>query len=186
MIKLDINFDNIHLIIPSIQYIDSFRDAIEEYRNKKVEDFNYPLVRTKREARLYFTRVENTRRGINMLKGAVPSSCFWLTDGKHYLGEGHIRHFLNDSLRRFGGNIGYSIRPSAWQQGLGSIQLSLLLTEARKLDIFNPVITCFDTNIASAKIIEKNGGKLISKVTNNVKGETRLTRIYNINLTILD
>ncbi|MCL2415389.1 MAG: GNAT family N-acetyltransferase, partial [Defluviitaleaceae bacterium] len=107
---------------------------------------------------------------------------FWLVDKNLYLGTGDIRHFLTDQLKKLGGNIGYSIRPAAWRNGLGTIQLALLLLESKKLNILSPIITCFDHNIGSARIIEKNGGILLQKVFNWHNGKEILTRIYRIDI----
>jgi len=43
--------------------------------------------------------------------------------------------------------------------------LRLLLKKAQKLGIERVLVTCNDNNIASARVIEKNGGKLAGKVT---------------------
>jgi len=163
--------------------MDSYRVAFHEYARHVVEDFAYPDVATKRAAAKYLRRVENFRRGIDIPKGYVPSSGFWLVDGQHYLGSGDVRHYLTDSLRKLGGNIGYSINPLFWQQGLGNLQLQLLLEEAKKLRIAKPIITCFDENTASAKIIEKNHGVLLRTITNRFRGQDRPTRVYEIDLT---
>lgn len=181
---MDIDFNNLHLTEPTLKYVDSFRMAISEYSASSVEDFGYPKMRTRREVNKYLKITQNLRRGIGVPEGHVPSSAFWLTDGIHYLGEGHIRHILTDKLKRFGGNIGYSIRPCAWGRGLGTIQLSLLLAEAKKLHILKPIITCYDANEPSARIIEKNGGILLKKIDNKINGKQRLTRIYQIDLTM--
>ena len=180
--KNGINFNNLHLTKPNMAYMDSYRASIAQYRAHGVEDFAYPKVATKRGAAAYLQKMDNFRRGIDMPKGYVPSSGFWLVDGRHYLGSGDVRHYLNDSLRRFGGNIGYSVNPLFWRLGLGTLLLALLLNEAKHLHIAKPIITCYDGNTASAKIIEKNGGVLLRKINNKIHGVDRLTRIYEINL----
>ena len=179
----EIDYSNLHLTPPCMAYMDSFRAAIADYRAYNVEDFGYPKVRTRAAAKAYIDKMDNMRRGLSVPRGFVPSSAFWLVDGRQYLGEGHVRHFLNDNLKRFGGNIGYSIRPKFWGKGLGTRQVALLLEEAKKLYIFRPIITCFEHNIASARIIEKNGGMLVQKVNNKINGRNRLTRIYQVDLT---
>jgi len=181
--KPEANFNSIHLVAPSMTYMDSYRAAWKQYNAHGVEDFAYPNVSTKRKAVAYLKKVENFRRGIDLPMGYVPSSGFWLVDGKHYLGSGDVRHYLTDNLRRFGGNIGYSINPLFWRHGLGTLLLSLLLAEAKQLRIAKPIVTCFDGNLPSAKIIEKNGGVLLHKVSNKLRGEDRLTRVYEIDLT---
>jgi predicted acetyltransferase len=166
-----------------MSYMDSYREAISRYSTHDVEDFAYPKVSTKRKALAYLKRIENFRRGIDLPKGYVPSSSFWLVDGQHYLGSGDVRHYLTDNLRKLGGNIGYSVNPLFWRHGLGTLQLELLLREAKKLHIIKPIITCFDGNAPSVKIIEKNGGVLQKKINNKFRGEDRLTRVYEIDLT---
>ncbi|MDR2183821.1 MAG: GNAT family N-acetyltransferase [Clostridiales bacterium] len=183
MDTLKLNYEDIRLIVPQMSYMDSYRAAYEEYGRRGVEDFAYPKVASRRNAAAYLKRLENFRRGIDIPKGYVPSSGFWLVDGRHYLGSGDVRHYLTDNLRKLGGNIGYSINPLFWRRGLGTLQLQLLLKEAKKLHITKPVITCFDENTPSAKIIEKNGGVLIKKINNRFRGQDRLTRIYEIDLT---
>ncbi|MCL2396974.1 MAG: GNAT family N-acetyltransferase [Defluviitaleaceae bacterium] len=181
----EIDFNNIHLVQPCMKYMDSYREAIVEYLQQRVEDFAYPKVAGKRAAMAYLQRLDNMRRGIGVPIGFVPYSAFWLVDGRQYLGSGDVRHYLNDKLRRLGGNIGYSVRPSAWRRGLGTLQLALLLDEAAGLRISKPVVTCFDVNAASARVIEKNGGVLVSKVNNRIDGQDKLTRVYQIDLTPL-
>jgi len=85
-------------------------------------------------------------------------------------------------LKKFGGHIGYSIRPQAWGHGLGTIQLKMLLHEARKVGIQTARLTCFDDNVGSYRVMEKNGAVMVNKVLNRVYGRNRLTRIYEIDL----
>lgn len=61
---------------------------------------------------------------------------------------------------RAGGHIGYGVRPSARGRGLATWALSVVLDEARQLGLKRVLVTCDDTNIASARTIERNGGQL--------------------------
>ena len=182
MNNLQIDFDSIRLIMPCMEYMPSFRASYQEYSANRVEDFGYPPVRSRREMRAYIKRVQDRRLGRNVPSSRVPSSTFWLVDKYSYLGTADIRHFLTDDLRKLGGNIGYSIRPAAWRNGLGTLQLRLILPEAKKLRVLSPIVTCFEHNIGSARVIEKNGGVLMEKVINEYNGERLLTRIYRIDL----
>lgn len=108
--------------------------------------------------------------------GFVPQTDYWLiVNGDTYAGEIHIRHHLNDSLERFGGHIGYRVRPSMRRKGYGTEMCRLAIIEARKMGIGRILITCDDTNYGSQKIIEANGGVLYDKVDN---GRGVLTRRY--------
>jgi len=110
------------------------------------------------------------------LAGMVPASRFWLIgDANRYLGDVDVRHCLNEALCRFGGHIGYNIRPSERRKGYGRLICRLGILEARKLGISDILITCDDDNIASCKVIEANGGRLQDRIDN---GREVLTRRY--------
>ncbi len=110
------------------------------------------------------------------LAGMVPASQYWLVSaGGLYLGDVDIRHHLTDSLRRFGGHIGYKIRPSQRRKGYGSLILRLGIRQARQRHIGDILITCDEDNIGSAKIIESNGGILLDRIDN---GRGVLSRRY--------
>jgi predicted acetyltransferase len=83
-------------------------------------------------------------------------------------------------LKNLGGHIGYSVRPSERQKGYATKMLSLVLKKAQALGITHILITCSDDNIASARVIEKNGGKLADKTKR--EGSKELTRRYWIDL----
>ena len=61
-------------------------------------------------------------------------------------------------LLKFGGFIGYSIRPSERGKGYATQMLQLALEEFKKKNKEKVLISCKDFNIASKKVIEKNGG----------------------------
>jgi len=180
-LEIEVDFTKLRLVRPAFALYKSFRDGVREHKRCCTEDFGYPKVSTRRKFRRYTEELEDLRIGLGLAIGRVPSSAFWLTDGKHYLGSGDVRHRVNKSLKTFGGHIGYSIRPAVQNKGLGTIQLKLLLREAKKLGIQTARITCFDENAASARIIEKCGGVLVDKVYNEIRGEQRLTRLYDVN-----
>lgn len=75
-------------------------------------------------------------------------------------------------LKTFGGMIGYSIRPSKRGKGYASEMLEFALKEYKKEQTLREriLITCKDFNIASKKVIEKNGGKYIDTYYNEEDG----------------
>jgi predicted acetyltransferase len=94
----------------------------------------------------------------------VPHSTFWLVDDEHELvGVSNLRHALTPSLEKEGGNIGYGVRPSKRNIGYASIMLGLTLKKAKARGLDRLLLTCSKGNIASARVILKNGGKFDSE-----------------------
>lgn len=99
-------------------------------------------------------------RGDNLLPNYVPQTNYWLLIDSYPVGVGKLRHSLNDQLRKSGGYIGYSIRPSERGKGFGKILLAELLKKAADLGIDKVMLTCEPNNVASRKVIEANRGIL--------------------------
>ncbi len=72
----------------------------------------------------------------------------------------HIRHTLNDMLLKQGGHVGYSTHPDYQGQGIATAVLGFAIQKLHELGVQKVLVTCDDNNIASAKVIEKNGGIL--------------------------
>ena len=110
--------------------------------------------------------------------GRVHASYWWIAEDGTYLGAIALRHQLNDFLLRAGGHIGYGIRPSARGRGLATWALRSVLVRAPALVLRKVLVTCDDSNLASARVIEKAGG-----VLEDVRDtELGLTRRYWITL----
>jgi predicted acetyltransferase len=92
--------------------------------------------------------------------GRVPQTTLWWVSGDEYPGRADIRHRLTDRLRKWGGHIGYDIRPSARRQGHATAVLAAALPMASGLGIDPALLTCDQDNIGSRKVIEANGGVL--------------------------
>jgi predicted acetyltransferase len=110
--------------------------------------------------------------------GRVHATYWWITENGSYLGAITLRHALNDFLLQAGGHIGYSVRPSARRRGVATWALRSVLPKARALGLQRVLVTCNDTNLASARTIENAGG-VLADVLDTELGRTRR---YWINL----
>ena len=91
-----------------------------------------------------------------------------------------IFHALTDALRVAGGHIGYDTVPSMRGHGIASEMLRRALPIAYALGLSEVLITCDNTNAASIRVIEKNGGVLHD--TRVIAADRPLKRYYRIAL----
>ncbi len=108
----------------------------------------------------WLKRKEEVSRSVNLDEGFVPQSQYWLYVDGVPVGQAKIRHRLNDTLRKFGGNIGYGIAPAHRDKGYATRMLRMVLAEAKKLGIERALITINPDNLASRRVAEKCGGML--------------------------
>lgn len=147
------------LIPPDKKYEESWKEALKEFEEENAIGFwNVPEKPTNIEE--YIQRTSDHAKGKNLPENWVPASTFWLVDKDIFIGHINIRHQLTEALKKIGGHIGYAIRPTERGKGYGTKMLELALEEAKKLGIRKALITCYDANIPSSKIIETNRGKL--------------------------
>ncbi len=121
----------------------------------------------------FLIQAYNNSKGIDLPDGIVPSDIYFLVDdnSKYLIGAIDIRHYLNEYLLKYGGNIGYGIRPSERKKGYATEMLHLALEECKNKGLAKVLITCFKSNVASANTIIKNGGILENEIAEvgNVK-----------------
>jgi len=156
------------LVKPAIEYKESFIEALKE---SHAEGRSSSLIISELEEDFakFVSKYKDREKGIGLKDGYVPDTRFWLVEGSEYIGWVSVRHKLSESLMKEGGHIGYEIRPTKRKLGYGTKILELALPLALNLGIKEALVTCDDDNIASAKIIEKNGGILENKEKINDK-----------------
>ena len=147
---------------PDARFRDSFLDAAAEFGNEPT--LAYEREMAERNFDSYVRDVERWSRGQRLPSGWVAFTTMWLTEGDSYIGTVNIRHELTEWLRRYGGHIGYAVRPTMRRRGYGTTMCALALDEARRIGLRRVLITCDDDNIGSARIIEVNGGVLEDSV----------------------
>lgn len=163
------------LILPEKAYYTSYRSALREYQKHQVTTYSF----LDGSVQQIFQKIENYRNGTHLADNRVPATFLWMVENKEFLAEVSIRHYLTDALLRIGSNIGYGVRWSHWNHGIGTELLAQSLLYARQeLNLPKALITCNDDNHGSARIIEKNGGILQDKIINCIDGQNRVTRRY--------
>ena len=106
------------LVLPSTEYKTSYIEAVKEFQAD--HDFPQMIERASDtfatlESESFETYVEKTlsqSKGENLPEGYMPQTTYWLDDEAEYIGTVRIRHRLDKFLKKFGGHIGYDIRPS--------------------------------------------------------------------------
>lgn len=156
----------LELITPTCDLHSEFIEMLAEYQ--KLDEFrmfdhnNLTLIQESFSS--YIQHLENNSQGINLKPGFVPATNFWLViNGEVILGESQLRHWLIPALEHRGGHIGYMIRPLQRNKGYGTKILTMTLEKARSMGLKRVLLTCNQDNFASARIIQKNQGKLTSE-----------------------
>ena len=120
----------------------------------------------------YIERLQNAARGMGLAPDRLPETIFWLANSdRRIFGQSRFRHYLNRELEVEGGHVGYDIRPSERNKGFGTLILELTLAKAKNSGLSRVLLTCDADNVASAKVIEKNGGKLQEQAVSQRSGK---------------
>lgn len=102
----------------------------------------------------------------------VPSESYLLVreEDNKVVGMINLRIVLNESLKKFGGHIGYSIRPSERRKGYNKINLYLILKRCSEIGLDEVLLDCSVDNPGSYKTMESLGGVRIDKYYNEQYG----------------
>ena len=158
----------------------AYDEFLQEFVAAGEEGILHHLPEGDEDAADLIRRLINRSKGIDLPDGWVPCTAYWLMSGNGaLLGEIHIRHRLTPALEDYGGHIGYMVRPTQRRKGYATKMLALALEKAGELGLARVMITCDPANIASASVIQRNGGILLDE---SVAGAGRLTSRYWIDL----
>lgn len=113
----------------------------------------------------------------------VPARTYFLVriDDNRIIGMANIRTKLNRKLMNFGGNIGYSIRPTERGKGYNKINLYLALKICKEYGIKEALLDADKDNPASWKTMEALGARLDAEEKPEMEGYD-IVRFYSIDV----
>lgn len=166
------------------------KDEIIEYLDEFVK-YNSNINGTGSLDKIYdgYTFEEALERCLNMKNewyaksiNRVPGKTFLLIrkDDNKIVGTINIRWNLSEKMLKFGGHIGYGIRPTERRNGYNKIQLYLVLLEAQKLNLDKVMLDCSVDNLGSDKTIKALGG--ILERCELDESDNTMTNVYWINV----
>jgi predicted acetyltransferase len=160
----------IELVPPAERYRESFLRALHEFRREGLWWWQGGDLET----------VEEDFAAFVAKKLADSKTHRWAVADEQFVGRISIHHELNDALRIEGGHIGYDTVPSYRGRGVATEMLRQALPVAHALGLKEVLLTCDDTNAASIRVIERNGGSL--RETKALGPTRRVKRYYWISL----
>ena len=143
--------------LDKVLYGYSFEEALDMCLNMKNEEYARSLNRCPSETFLLI------RKNDNKIIGTI-----------------NVRWNLTEEMKKFGGNIGYSIRPTERRKGYNKINLYLgLLKALEEFNLDKVMLDCDVKNLGSDKTIQALGGVLERTDIDDYDGA--LTNVYWIN-----
>lgn len=158
------------LLRPRVKLEEAFREMLSDFQRAGEEHVVGDAPLPGECFQEFVQRLEDASVGVGLRPGRMPYSTFWLDDTGSLVGISRLRHHLTPELEHEGGHIGYSVRPSLRRRGYATTLLELTLVEARKLDLVSVLVTCDADNVASRRVIEKNGGSIGNRVISQRSG----------------
>ena len=148
------------LVPPTVKYRESFLVGLQEFRREGLPWwFGNQLDTAERDFSAFVAR--KLDESVERPGSAVPTTHLWAVNERdQFVGRISIRHKLNDALRVEGGHISYDTVPSFRRRGVATEMLRQALRVAQPIGLTSVLLTCDDTNAASIRVIERNGGVL--------------------------
>lgn len=154
------------LIRPSLEYASQISEYKQEFLDADSSMDGCGPLRRYEDIAEYVKLCEDYEDVNKIPSDLVPATQFLFvrkSDNK-LIGMIQVRHYFNEYLEKYVGNIGYSVRPSERRKGYAKKMLASVLPFCRELGLKKILVSCIDGNIASEKTILANGGKYESTV----------------------
>ena len=164
------------LVFPNIQYKEKAIAYIREFYEHNSEiNGSGALDRYLKESTYeqWLAKVQADMDIANIKPPKVPALTYFYVreEDEKIVGTVNIRLALNDFLRKEGGHIGYSIRPTERRKHYGTELLREALKVCDTIGIRQVIMTCDKSNQASAGVIKNCNGKLQAEFYSEHYGE---------------
>lgn len=171
--------EDLILINPTVEYLNEIGDYRQEFFDTDSSFDGCGLLR-KNEPKEWLKKVEEYSQIEACPENWVVTTqfiCVRRSDGR-IVGMIQLRHCLNEYLEKYGGHIGYSVRPSERRKGYAKFMLKECLSYAKnQVGLDSVMISCKDSNEASRRTILSQGGVYENTVFNPDEG-VRLERYW--------
>ncbi|MET8850427.1 GNAT family N-acetyltransferase [Amycolatopsis sp. NPDC004625] len=149
------------LVVPDESYHESFVAAVREF-HEEGESLDVRLADVAEPAAfrdwLEHLRWAGLVGAAASVRDRTPHRIYWWVQDGRFLGRARLNLRLTPELAEFGGHIGYEIRPTARGRGHATALLRAVLTTAQDAGLDRALLTCAPDNLASRRVIERNGG----------------------------
>ena len=152
--------DDIILTVPDASYSDEISSYRREFLECGSSMDGTGSLRSMENPKEWLAQVKNLSLRETVPENLVQSTQFIAVrpSDRRIVGMIKLRHYFNEYLEKFGGHIGYSVRPAERRRGYASRMLADILPYCREVGLERVLITCLETNEASRRTILKNGG----------------------------
>lgn len=150
-------------VTPTLEHRDAAIDYINEFYQYKSEINGVGgLYRYLDDYPSWLKKLDEDKNRIPS-EEKVPALTYFLVreNDNKIVGMINIRLNLNERLSKFGGHIGYSIRPTERRKGYNKINLYLGLIVCQEHGIKEVFLDCDKHNLGSAKTMQALGGVMV-------------------------
>jgi predicted acetyltransferase len=164
----------LQLIEPTARLREDFLALVEEYVQGGDQRERSTYAEAARDFEAYLGRLRDHAAGANTPTGWSPYRTYWLVrDGRRIVATSSLRTVSTEPVLYEIGHIGYGTRPSERGKGYATAVCRLTLGQAARLGFNRVLITCDADNVASARVIQKNGGVLENQVVSRQTGKLK-------------